>query len=130
MSKKFRDCGSLSKNHLQMLSGFVQDSINRGERSVRNLLLDFYKEVTFREPESRALFMGNIPALADIFLSVKFRNERETLTKEEARSLINMGQEAKIATFSFSNAESIFDFIDNEVINPATEGVKENNFRM
>jgi len=130
MSKKFRDCGSLSKNQLQILSGFVLDSIIKGERSVLSMLLDFYKKANFREPESRALFMGNIPALVDLFLSVKFNEERETLTDEEAKSLIDMGQEAKISTFAFSRAESIFDFIDTEIINPATEGVKENNFKI
>ncbi len=125
MSKKFRDCGSLSKNQLQILSVFVVDGIVKGERSVRNLLLTFYKKANFREPESRALFMGNIPALVDFFLSVVFNEARETLTKEEATSMINMAQEAKIATFDFSNAESIFDFIENQVINPLVEGVLE-----
>jgi hypothetical protein len=125
MGKKFKDCGNISSNQLKIIGAFIYHSYESGNTDVKSMLIDFYKRANFREPESRALILGNIPPMVDLFASRKSLKERETLSDEDAEKLVELSKQAKNYTRSFSKADNVFDFIKKEIIDPATEGIIE-----
>lgn len=126
MSKSLKNCGTLSKSQIELLTHFVKLKIEENPRSsVEDIVKSFYQTIQKREPVSRALLTGMLPAVIGTYVYRKNNRGDNDANPDLFAQFRRLAEEAADLAKEFRSAENVFEFIESKIIDPIANGVVE-----
>lgn len=125
MKGKLKSCGTLTGKHVQILTAYIKHQVQSGNTDIDSILFEFYKGAINREPVSRALLLGNLPQAGSFVVNQYINDNKEGMGKEELDSLLALYGKTQAYNIAFYNAENIDEYLNKTIIDPAVEGIVE-----